>query len=70
MSAFLELDGIAKAQDQNQPVPFSVACLGALKKSVTSATLELFGFLTSLAAEVASTQVAHLPSLNKALFSL
>jgi hypothetical protein len=37
-STFCELAGMASAQDQNQPVPLSVTCFGAWKKSVTSAT--------------------------------
>ena len=37
---------------------------------MTSATLDVLGLRTSFAAEVASTHVAHLPSLNNERFSL
>src|SRR6185295_18127776 len=69
-SVFFELAGIAKFHDQSQLAPLGVTAVGAAAKATLSATLDCFGSLMKEAAMVASTHMAHLPSLKSARFSL
>lgn len=65
-----ELAGIARAQEYSQEAPLSVTSRGAKAKPVASATLLWLLSVTNEPATLASTQIAHLPLLNSARFSL
>src|SRR5215470_5698651 len=69
-STFLELAGTASDQAQSQLEFFPNPAFGATAKPTLSATLDSFGFVMNDAATVASIQMAHLPELNSARFSL
>ena len=69
-SLALEVVGMASAQEYNQALPLSVTAWGAKVKPTLSATLLWVGSVTNEPATLASTQIAHLPLLNSARFSL
>src|SRR5258708_12553786 len=69
-SGFFEPAGIASAHAHSQFAPFGVTAVGAWANATFSATLLCFGSLMNEAAIVASTHMAHLPSLKSARISL
>jgi len=69
-SLALELVGIARDQEYSHEVPLSVFSWGAKVKPTLSATLLWDLSVTNEPATLASTQIAHLPLLNSARFSL
>ena len=69
-STFLELAGMARFQVHSHVAPLGVEATGAAAYATLPATLDCRGSPTNEAAMLASTQAAHLPSLNSARFSL
>src|SRR5690349_7650770 len=69
-AVFFELAGMPRAQAPSQFAPLAVTCEGACANATLSATLLCFGSVMKEAAIVASSHMAHLPSLYSARISL